>query len=301
MTRAEASPARTRSSPASASFLVRFARLIKVEHSVYALPFAYVGAFLAAGGWPGWADVIWITVAMVGARSCAMALNRLIDAPLDARNPRTAQREIPSGAVRSRDVWVFAVLAALVLVVAALNLSPPCAYLWPIPLVAFVVYPYTKRVTWFCHYVLGMTLGLAPAAAWVAVAGNASAQAWMLFFAVALWVGGFDAIYGIFDLEFDRAELVHSLAVSIGPRRTLAAAAMSHVGTLLLLAAVGWWSHLGVVYWVGLSLVGALLAWPHLDIRRRGLDHVGMRFMTINGGVGVVYGAVVILSLMASS
>ncbi len=148
-----------------------------------------------------------------------MALNRLIDAELDARNPRTAFREIPAGRLGRREVWVFTLVSVALLVLAAFNLSEPCRYLWPIPLAAFVLYPYTKRFTWFCHYALGLTLGLAPAAAWVAVTGGVALQAWLLFFAVGLWVGGFDVIYAIFDLEFDRAHGLHSVPVAVGRAR----------------------------------------------------------------------------------
>ena len=159
---------------------------------------------------------MWITVAMVGARSAAMALNRLIDAEIDARNPRTAGRELPSGLLRRGEVLAFIVVSVAVLVVAAFNLSAPCRYLWPIPVAAFVVYPYTKRFTVLCHYVLGLTDGLAPAAAWVAVTGRVSWAAVLLFLAVGLWVGGFDVIYAIFDLDFDRREGIRSVAVSLG-------------------------------------------------------------------------------------
>jgi 4-hydroxybenzoate polyprenyltransferase len=281
-----------------ASKVALFARLVKIEHSVYALPFAYAGAFLAAAGMPSWSDLVWITVAMVGARSAAMALNRLIDAELDARNPRTADRELPTGRLSRGEVWAFTGVSLAVLVVAAFNLSSPCRYLWPIPVAAFILYPYTKRLTWFCHYALGLTLGLAPAAAWVAVTGQAAAQAWLLFLAVGLWVGGFDAIYGIFDLDFDRAHGVHSLAVAIGPRRTLGVAALSHIGTIILFAAVGMLSGLDWVYWFGLLVTGVLLAYPHVDIARRGLRGVGMRFMAVNGAVGLVYGGVVIVGVL---
>ena len=275
-----------------------FARLIKVEHSVYALPFAYAGAFLAAAGLPSWSDLLWITVAMVGARSAAMALNRLIDAEMDARNPRTAARELPAGRLGRREVWVFTVVAVALLVLAAFNLSPPCRYLWPIPLAAFVLYPYTKRFTWFCHYALGFTLGLAPAAAWVAVTGGVAPQAWLLFFAVGLWVGGFDVIYAVFDLDFDRAHGLHSVPVAVGERGALVVAAASHVATVMLLAAVGLLSGLDWIYWLGLLAVAAVLAWPHVDIARRGLRRVGMGFMTINGVVGLLYGAVVIAAVL---
>jgi 4-hydroxybenzoate polyprenyltransferase len=281
---------------ASASKPALFARLIKIEHSVYALPFAYAGAFLAAGGMPTWSQLFWITVAMVGARSAAMALNRLIDAQLDAHNPRTASREIPTGRLGKREVRVFTLVSVTLLVVAAFNLSPPCRYLWPIPLVAFVLYPYAKRFTWFCHYLLGLTLGLAPAAAWVAITGTLSAQAWLLFLAVGLWVGGFDVLYAIFDLDFDREHGLHSVPVTFGERGALVVAALSHAAAVVLLVTVGLLSDLGAVYWVGLAAVVALLAWPHVDIERRGIRAVGMGFMNVNGAVGLLYGAVVIVA-----
>ena len=161
-----------------------------------------------------------------------------------------------------------------------------------------MLYPYAKRVTWFCHYALGLTLGLAPAAAWVAVTGGVAPQAWLLLFAVGLWVGGFDIIYAIFDLDFDRAHGLHSVPVAVGERGALGVAALSHVATVALLAAVGALSGLDWIYWVGLLAVAAVLAWPHVDIARRGLRVVGMGFMRVNGAVGLLYGAVVILAVL---
>jgi len=275
-----------------------FARLVKIEHSIYALPFAYVGALLAAGGLPTWPQLFWITVAMVGARSSAMALNRLIDAEIDARNPRTAARELPARSLGRREVWLFTGVSVALLVTASFQLSDPCRLLWPVPLAAFVLYPYAKRVTWFCHYALGLTLGLAPAAAWLAVSGGLSAEAWLLFAAVGLWVGGFDVVYAIFDLEFDRRHGLHSVPVRLGPSGALRVAAASHVGAVVLLGLVGRVSHLPSPYWVGLAAVAALLAWSHVDIARRGLDRVGMSFMTVNGAVGLLYGAVIATSLL---
>jgi 4-hydroxybenzoate polyprenyltransferase len=282
----------------SGSKAALFAKLVKVEHSVYALPFAYAGAFLAAGGAPTWPQLLWITLAMVGARSAAMALNRLIDAEVDARNPRTAARELPAGRLGRREVWLFTLVSVSLLVLSAFQLSEPCRYLWPIPLAAFVLYPYTKRFTWFCHYALGLTLGLAPAAAWLAVSGRLGAVPWLLFFAVGLWVGGFDVIYAIFDLDFDRRNGLHSVPVAVGVHGALIVAAVSHVAAVALLVAVGVVSDLGLIYWVGLAAVTALLAWPHVDIARRGLDRVGMSFMTVNGAVGLLYGAVVIAATL---
>lgn len=275
-----------------------FARLIKVEHSVYALPFAYAGAFLAQMRAPSWQQILWITLAMIGARSGAMALNRLVDAELDRRNPRTAGRELPAGRLRTAEVIVFVVVSLGLLVLSAFFLSAPCRYLWPIPVFAFVVYPYTKRFTWSCHWFLGLTDGLAPAAAWVAIAGTISWSPVLLFLAVGAWVGGFDLIYGIFDLDFDRREALHSFAVSFGETATLRAAAVSHLVAIALIFAVGPLQHLGWLYYVGCALVAALLLGSSVVIARRGLRRVGMGFMTVNGVVGLIYGALTIAAVL---
>lgn len=275
-----------------------FARLIKVEHSVYALPFAYAGALLAEQRVPSWQDLLWITVAMVAARSAAMALNRLVDAELDARNPRTAARELPMGLLRKGEVLLFIAASLAVLVLAAFDLSAPCRYLWPIPVVAFVLYPYTKRFTALCHYVLGLTDGLAPAAAWVAVSGHLSLSPVLLFLAVGLWVGGFDVIYAVFDLEFDRREGVRSIPVALGIPWAMAIAALSHLAAVGLLFWVGAALSLPWVYFVGCGLVAAMLAASHVDIAARGLRRVGMAFMTANGVVSVAYFAAVLAAVL---
>jgi 4-hydroxybenzoate polyprenyltransferase len=235
---------------------------------------------------------------MIGARSGAMALNRLIDAEMDRRNPRTAAREVPAGRLKTAEVVAFIVISLGLLVLSAFFLSPPCRYLWPIPVIAFVVYPYTKRFTWGCHWFLGLTDGLAPAAAWVAVAGTISWTPVLLFLAVGAWVGGFDVIYGIFDLDFDRREGVHSFAVSYGETAALRATAVSHVVAIALIFAVGPLQHLGWLYYVGCAVVAALLLWSSVAIARRGLQRVGMSFMTLNGVVGLVYGALTIAAVL---
>ena len=294
-----ASPARLRTGTRVASKVALFARLIKVEHSVYALPFAYAGALLAEQRAPSWRDLLWITVAMVAARSAAMALNRLIDAEMDARNPRTAARELPMGLLRKGEVGLFIAGSLALLVLAAFELSAPCRYLWPIPVAAFVFYPYTKRFTALCHYVLGLTDGLAPAAAWVAVSGRLSLSPILLFFAVGLWVGGFDIIYAIFDLEFDRWEGVRSIPVALGIPPAMAIAVASHALAVALLFWVGAALHLSWIYFAGCGLVAAMLAASHIDIAVRGLRRVGMAFMTANGVVSLVYFAAVLAAVLA--
>src|SRR5262249_14629474 len=189
---------------------VLFARLVKFEHTIFALPFAYVGAFLAVGGVPSAHDLLWITVAMVGARSLAMALNRLIDARIDAANPRTASRELPAGLLSSAGVLAFCIASLVVYLVAVWQLDPLVRWLSPIPVAMFVVYPYLKRFTWLCHLWLGAVDGLAPVGAWAAITGTLPWQAWALGGGVATWVAGFDLFYSLFDAEVDREQGLHS-------------------------------------------------------------------------------------------
>jgi putative 4-hydroxybenzoate polyprenyltransferase len=197
----------------------RFAALVKIEHTVFALPFAYVGALLAVDGVPSASDLLWITVAMVGARSLAMGLNRLIDAEIDVRNPRTAGRELPRGALSRPQVWAFCGLSLAVFLVAVWQLDPIVRWLWPIPVVGFVIYPYLKRFTWLSHLWLGAVDGLAPVGAWVAITGELEWQAWVLGAAVAAWIAGFDLFYSLFDVEVDQREGLHSWATrAAGPR-----------------------------------------------------------------------------------
>ena len=218
----------------------RFARLVKIEHTVFALPFAYVGAFLAVGGVPSAHDLLWITVAMVGARSLAMALNRLIDAGIDARNPRTAGRELPSGQLGAAQVLVFCAASLALFLAAVWQLDPLVRWLWPIPVAGFVVYPYLKLWTWLCHFWLGAVDGLAPVGAWVAITGKLPWQSWTLGAAVALWVAGFDLFYALFDLEVDRRQGLHSIATHFGVRGAFVGARVSHAATVACLVVAVW-------------------------------------------------------------
>ena len=206
-----------------------FSSLVKIEHTLFALPFAYVGAFLAVDGVPSAHDLVWVTVAMAGARSFAMALNRLIDAGIDARNPRTAGREIPRGALLRWQVIAFALGSLAVFLVAVYQLAPIVHWLWPIPVVGFVVYPYLKRVTWLCHFWLGVVDGLAPLGAWAAITNELPWPAWLLGGAVAFWVTGFDLLYALFDLDVDRAQGLHSFPARFGVRATFLVSRLCHV------------------------------------------------------------------------
>ena len=267
----------------------RFASLVKLEHTVFALPFAYVGMLLAAGEVPAVADWVWVTVAMVGARTLAMGLNRLIDAELDARNPRTATRELPAGTLSRVQVAALCALALALFLVAVFQLDPLVRWLWPVPVALFVVYPYLKRVTWLCHLWLGACLALAPVGAWLAVSGEAPWEAWVLGGAVLLWVAGFDLFYSLFDLEHDRAEGLHSWAVRFGERGVFTGARLHHVATVALLAVAGVGLDVGVLYWLGVAAVGALLAYEHSLVRPGDLRRLDAAFFTVNGIISIVF------------
>jgi 4-hydroxybenzoate polyprenyltransferase len=277
----------------------RFARLVKIEHTVFALPFAYVGAFLAVDGSPGAHDLLWITLAMVGARSLAMALNRLIDAGIDARNPRTATRELPSGQLSAAQVAVFCAASLALFVVSVWQLAPLTHVLWPVPVAGFVIYPYLKRVTWLCHFWLGAVDGLAPLGAWVAVTNHLPWQAWLLGLAVALWVAGFDLFYALFDLDVDRAQGLHSIATRFGVRGSFAGARLAHAATVACLAGAGAGLDVGALYWIGVAAVGALLVYEHALVRPGDLRRLDAAFFTMNGVISVAFAAFVIGDALA--
>jgi 4-hydroxybenzoate polyprenyltransferase len=281
-------------SVALAPLPARFARLVKIEHTVFALPFAYVGAFLAVGKTPSAHDLLWITLAMVGARSLAMALNRLVDAGLDARNPRTAGRELPSGQLSASQVALFSATSLALFLVAVWQLAPRTHWLWPIPVAGFVVYPYLKRWTWLCHLWLGAVDGLAPVGAWVAITNRLPWQAWLLGAAVALWVAGFDFFYALFDADVDRAEGLHSIATRFGVSGAFSGARLAHVGTVACLAGAGLGLSVGALYWIGVASVAALLGYEHSLVRPGDLRRLDAAFFTTNGIISVVFAACVI-------
>ena len=278
----------------------RFASLVKIEHTLFALPFAYVGAFLAVDGVPSAHDLVWITVAMVGARTLAMGLNRLIDARIDARNPRTAGRELPRGLLRPRHVVGLCLASLAVFLVAVFQLDPIVRWLWPIPVVGFVVYPYLKRFTWLGHLWLGAVDGLAPMGAWVAITGKLPWQSWVLGAAVATWVAGFDCFYSLFDADVDRAQGLHSVTSRFGVRGAFLAARILHVTTVACLIAVGAGLSVGISYWLGVASVAALLAYEHSLVRPGDLRRLDVAFFTMNGVISVVFfGFVLVDALVA--
>ncbi|MBD0318050.1 MAG: UbiA family prenyltransferase [Thermoleophilia bacterium] len=271
-----------------------FASLVKFEHTAFALPFAYIGAFLALSAVPAASELVWLTVAMVGARSLAMALNRLIDVEIDRRNPRTAGRELPSGVLSPAQVVLFCVASLATFLLAVYHLEPIVRWLWPIPVAAFVVYPYLKRVTWLSHGWLGVVDGLAPVGAWAAVTNELPWQAWVLGAAVAFWVAGFDILYALFDVDVDRAQGLHSVPARFGLPVAFAVARATHVATVALLAVAGAGLDVGVLYWLGVAAAAALLAYEHALVSPRDLRRLDTAFFTVNGVISVTLFAFVL-------
>ena len=273
-------------------------RLVKFEHTIFALPFAYVGAFLAVDGIPSGHALFWITIAMIGARSLAMALNRLIDARIDAANPRTAGRELPSGALSVAAVVAFCVAALVVYVVAVWQLNPFVRPLAPIPVAMFVVYPYLKRFTWLCHLWLGAVDGLAPVGAWAAVRGDFAWEAWALGGAVAAWVAGFDLFYALFDVDVDQEQGLHSWVTRFGETGAFLGARALHLLAVVLLVAVGIGLNLGVLYWLGVACVGGLLAYEHSLVRPGDLRRLDTAFFAMNGVISIAFFAFVLADVL---
>jgi 4-hydroxybenzoate polyprenyltransferase len=267
----------------------RFASLVKFEHSIFALPFAYAAAFLAEDAVPGFWRMFWITVAMVAARSLGMAVNRLVDAGIDARNPRTAGREIPSGLLTRWQVWLFSLASLAVLIVATFNLPVITRYLWPLVVIPMVVYPYTKRWTWACHLLLGLADGLGPVGAWVAVTGKVTWEPFLLGAGVGLWIAGFDVIYAFMDIRVDRAQGLHSIPADFGEKAGLWSTRVFHMAAVVLLAATGWAQGTNFVYYLGVVVCSLLLLYENWVVRKAELAKVGVAFMTMNGIISVVY------------
>ena len=270
---------------------------IKFEHTVFALPFAYIAMVLAAGGWPGWWAVIWVTLAMAGARTCAMAANRVIDRHLDARNPRTAGRHLPRGTLKVSTLRLLALAGAVLMFVAAGMLNRLCLVLAPLALAFLVGYSYTKRFTWLSHWILGFTDGIAAGAGWIAVRAQFDAPALVLWFAVTVWIAGFDLIYACQDVEVDRAQGLHSVPARFGVGPALALARINHALTALALAALGWMEGLGPFYWVGWAAVVALFVYEHSLVNPRDLSRLDIAFFNVNGYIAVIMLVAVVTGL----
>ncbi len=268
--------------------------MIKFEHSIFALPFALTGAMLA---WRGTADsgramawkLLWIVVCMVSARSAAMTFNRILDADVDGKNPRTKSRHIPAGLLSAGFAWVFTGAAILVFLLAARALNRLCLELAPAALGVLFFYSFTKRFTALSHLVLGFSLGMAPAAAWIAIRGSLDARILLLTAAVTLWTAGFDVIYSCQDYEFDKTEGLHSLPRRLGIAGALWVARVFHLGMVACLVALVAAFGLGWLSMAGVSVVVALLAWEHSLVRADDLSRVNAAFFTVNGYVSVLF------------
>jgi len=268
--------------------------MVKWEHTVFALPFAFAG-MLAAPAPFSLSNLIWITVAMIGARTAGMTLNRIIDASIDARNPRTADRAIPKGLIGMREAWIFTLVSVGLLVLATLFLAPITRVLWPLVVLGFVVYPYTKRFTWLCHLALGIANGLAPAAAWVAVTNDVSWTPVLIWAAAALWVGGFDIIYALLDRDFDLENRVNSLPVRFGIGPALVVSRGWHALSVVFLVAFGIAAGLGAVYYLGVLVVAWLLYYEQSLVREDDLSKLNMAFFTMNGVISTIFFIFVLL------
>jgi 4-hydroxybenzoate polyprenyltransferase len=257
--------------------------MIKFEHSIFALPFAYMGMMLAANGFPSVAQIIWITIAMIGARSFAMAVNRYIDREIDARNPRTAERAIPAGKLTSGYVLGFSVISLIIFFVATYQLAPLARIVWPAVVLPFIIYSYTKRFTWLNHVVLGISLGLAPIGAWVAITNGLSWPVVVLGAAVTLWTAGFDIIYACQDVDVDKRDKLFSIPATFGVERALLVTRAFHVLTVALLFTVGVTFKMGAVYYFGVMITALLLTYENRLVKHNDLSRVNMAFFTVNG------------------
>ncbi len=263
--------------------------MIKWEHSIFALPFALCGAMLAAHGWPPAAKLAWIVVAMVSARSAAMAFNRIADVSIDSANPRTRTRALPAGVLSSRFVGAFVAASCAVFVLAAAQLNRLALILSPVALAVLLLYSYTKRFTRWSHLVLGFALGIAPAAAWIAVRGSLDPRILLLTAAVTFWVGGFDVLYACQDYDFDRQSNLHSIPRYVGIRNALLIACLFHLLMLGLLVSLIFVFGLGWLAAAGVAAVALLLAYEHSLVAPHDLSKLNAAFFTMNGVISVVF------------
>jgi len=275
-----------------------FLEMIKFEHTLFALPFAYVGALLTEKRIPAAHDLLWITLAMVGARTAAMSLNRLIDRRIDAKNPRTAGRALPRGLLSVRDVYVYTVSSFVLLLYSAYQLSPLAFRLFPVAVAALVFYSYTKRFSWLCHLFLGAALGLAPLGSWIAIAGRFEVAPVLLGLGVLFWVAGFDVIYACEDYDFDRREGIYSIPARFGIKKALVISAIFHVAAPVLFLIVGLMLKLGALYFAGVTVAVGLLFYQHALIRPEDLSRAGIAFFNLNGLLSVFMFAFTFLDIV---
>jgi 4-hydroxybenzoate polyprenyltransferase len=271
---------------------------IAFSHSVFALPFAYMGAFLAADGFPDWHDLVWITLAMVGARSAALALNNFIDLKYDRLHPRFVKRPMVTGAVKKWEAVLLTVVSLGVFWVAAANLNPLCLRLAPLAVIPLAVYPYMKRFTWACHLVLGLALAIAPIGGWIAISGNITLPVVLLGMAVGIWIAGFDVIYGCQDVEFDKTQGLHSMPVRFGVSGALKLSEVMHVLSLASFLVMGFLLKLHWVYYTGVVLAAVVLAYQHIIVSPANLTKVNQAYFMRNGLVAILVFLFTVISLL---
>lgn len=267
--------------------IILYLKMIKFSHSIFALPFAFTGAILAATGIPSLKQILWIIVAMVSARSGAMGLNRIIDREIDAKNPRTANRELPSGKINVGSAVFFTVISLMVFVFSAYMLNPLCLKLSPLAIAVLLLYSYTKRFTWLSHIVLGIAISAAPVGAWIAVRGTFNAEILPIAFAVVFWLAGFDVLYALQDIEFDRSHGLHSIPERFGIKDALLFPRVFHLITWGLLAFTGIIFDLGIFYWIGMAVAGELFIYEHSLVKAKDLSRLDMAFFNMNGYISI--------------
>lgn len=275
--------------------------MIKFEHTIFALPFAIMSAFIASDGLPPWGTCGWILAAMIGARSCAMAFNRLVDANIDGANPRTEMRAIPAGLITTGSVWIFTVVSAALLVYSAYNLNSLAFALSPLALVISLGYSYAKRFTSLSHFWLGLSLSIAPIGAWIAVEGRFDWTPMFLGLSVLLWTAGFDIIYACQDFEFDRKNSLHSIPARFGIRRALLLSSALHLITISILVGLAMLPNLGTLYLIGVGIVTCILIYEHAIVRPNDLSRVNLAFFTLNGMVSLVLSVLAVADLLIRS
>ncbi|MBX9952702.1 MAG: putative 4-hydroxybenzoate polyprenyltransferase [Candidatus Obscuribacterales bacterium] len=279
----------TANSPTLTATTKEWSEMIKLEHTVFALPFALSGLVLASSTLPGLDVVFWTILAFTGARAGAMTLNRLIDSKIDARNPRTSSRAIPAGRIKGAHAAIFAIVSFLIMLFAASHLPPLCLYLSPIALFWLSFYSYTKRLTWLCHIVLGIALGGAALGGWVAAGGFLDTAApWLLALSVSTWVAGFDIIYACQDFEIDQKEKLHSIPSRFGIARALNISIALHVVTVTAMSLLGLQISAGIAFWAGLIMIGAMLFYEHSLVKPNDLSKVNAAFFNVNGVVSIL-------------
>lgn len=266
--------------------------MIKFEHTIFALPFAFLGAVLGSllinGTWPTMSQWLWITLAMVGARSAAMALNRLIDAKIDKANPRTKERAIPAGLISTVETTAFIIVSFALLFYSAFQLNMLAVYLLPIAVFFLVIYSYTKRFTWACHLVLGITIGIAPLGGWVGATGTLTLDAFLLFLGVALWTAGFDVIYATQDADYDKSVRLYSIPSYFGIAKALTIAKAIHILSFIAFVSLFFITPLSWIYLIGVFISGSIMVYEHSLVKPNDLSKVNVAFFTMNGILSIV-------------